>query len=251
MMSANEVLDDLGSAWRFDQDSPAAIVLACQRSVRRWRLARMGEVLPGLIPATCDIPDLAHFRHTVLVDFASILAPFVNARGAGARASDSWSPAWKGALTSAICGGQWPQARRAAVPSWNITDSSCQLCKAAVGTLGHRFECPATRPPEGWPAPPAEAAGVAQSLSSTRRQWLHTRGLLVLRVPSPPDRGEGSFAWHAPPDLTCPLLEDATWYLDGSMLHGRWTALRSTGFAVVVVAAAGDLLAYGSGAPPR
>ena len=82
------------------------------------------------------------------------------------------------------------------MPSWNITDSSCQLCKSAPGTIEHRFDCPATRPPGGWPAPPPEAAELSDGLGAQRRQWLRTRGLLVLRIPAPPDRGEGFFNWH-------------------------------------------------------
>ena len=45
-------------------------------------------------------------------------------------------------------------------------------------------------------------------------------------------------------------LEGATWYTDGSLICGQWTALKCTGFGVVVVAANGRLIGYGFGAAP-
>ena len=46
-------------------------------------------------------------------------------------------------------------------------------------------------------------------------------------------------------------LDEAIWYFDGSLLYGKWPELRCTGFGIVVVAADGELLAYGAGAPPN
>ena len=81
MRSAEAIVDDTGMVWRLDQDSPAAIVRAGRHAVRRWRLKRIGEALPGLLPDAGDIPQEAHFTSTVLVDFSCILSPLVTAMG--------------------------------------------------------------------------------------------------------------------------------------------------------------------------
>ena len=59
MPSFTEAVDDLGTSWRFDLDSPGAIATACRDSVRRWRIRRVGIAVPGLIPEACDVgaPD--------------------------------------------------------------------------------------------------------------------------------------------------------------------------------------------------
>ena len=78
MRSAVEVIDDCGSTWRFDRDSPAAMISACHRSVRRWRLQKIGEILPGLIPAATDLPEAMHTTKTMLIDFSSIFSPLIH-----------------------------------------------------------------------------------------------------------------------------------------------------------------------------
>ena len=47
-------------------------------------------------------------------------------------------------------------------------------------------------------------------------------------------------------------IDDAAWYFDGSMINGKWRALRLTGFGVAVATPGpgGDLLGYGLGWPP-
>jgi hypothetical protein len=249
MPSAAEVIDDLGISWRFGIDSPGAIATACRDSVRRWRVTRIGALLPGLIPESCDIGAPVCPGGTVLVDFASVSGPLTKGTGAAARKTDTWDPAWRHSLVSAASGGQWPQARKAAVAKWNISDANCQLCMAQIGTLEHRFECAATMPEAGWPTVPPAAALAMGRLSAARKAYLRTRGLLVLRLPAPPVEADGRFTWLVEPP---PFAEtELCWHFDGSMLNGKWKPYRTTGFGVVVTTADGDLVGYGHGVPPH
>jgi len=248
LSSASTAIDDGGATWDFRRDSPAAIVTACRDSVRRWRLQRVGKVLPGLIPDACDVPTTG-CHETILVEFSNISGPFLDGKGIGGRISDEWNPRWRGDLTSAMCGGQWAQTRKTAVPSWGITDNRCQLCLSAVGTLEHRFVCPASVPAGGWANPPRVAAAFFDRLSEVRKSILRNRGLLVLRLPAPPVQAEAHFQWIREPEPS-EALEQATWYLDGSLLHGKWKAFRTTGVGIAVVALDGSLLGFGRGSPP-
>ena len=54
MASATEATDDMGYTWSFVSDPPAAVMGACLKSVRRWRVIRLGQVLPGLVPGEID-----------------------------------------------------------------------------------------------------------------------------------------------------------------------------------------------------
>ena len=51
-------------------------------------------------------------------------------------------------------------------------------------------------------------------------------------------------------NTTAEEFNGATWYTDGSLVHGQWKPLRCTGFGIVVVASDGKLLGYGYGTPP-
>lgn len=249
MPSFVEAIDDLGASWRFDIDSPGAIATACRDSVRRWRLLKVGQQVPGLIPQTCDVGAPSCDSGTVLVDFAHLLTPLTTARGSGARVIDTWDSKWRSELVSAISGGQWPQVRKASVPAFNIQDLTCQLCMGAIGTLQHRHHCTATLPAAGWPRPPKDTVAMLERLSAQRAGILATRGLLVLRLPAPPLQGDGHFAWHVEPDPN--VSTDTRWYFDGSLLNGSWKAFRSSGFGVVVTSTDGDLIGYGNGVPPH
>ena len=120
-----------------------------------------------------------------------------------------------------------------------------------IGTVEHRFHCPATRPVEGWPARPDKANLVVKRLSETRQRILRHHGLLVLRLPAQPVNISGSFEWLRQPDITIAHGEEVCWHFDGSMLNGMWKPYRSTGFGIVVTGADGRLLAYGRGQPPH
>ena len=98
--------------------------------------------------------------------------------------------------------------------------------------------------------PPLEANNFLATISDQRRQLLRTRGLLLLRVPVLDDGIDATFRWHQEPQPDGHRLSNAIWYFDGSMLNGKWVDLRTTGFAIAVISASGDLLGFGAGAPP-
>jgi len=251
MDTPDSVTDDLGFKWSFVLDSPMAIATACKHSVRRWRIARVGANLTGLVPAGCDVTCNDSSARAITVDMMNIVTPFLRGKAKAASDEPTWDAAWRAGLASVMCGGQWPQARKAAVPRWNIFDNRCQLCHNAVGTLEHRLACSITTPLGGWPKPPAKALRALSLLSNDRQRFLATRGLLVLKFPAPTTHREQWFQWLVEPDYNDERLVSAVWYCDGSLLHGKWLQYRSTGFGIVVATSDGDLLGYGHGAPPH
>jgi hypothetical protein len=135
------------------------------------------------------------------VDFAGPLHSLLYGRTQKVKSIPQWRPCMKGTLASAISGGQWTQTRRASVPRWQIEDLRCQLCLAAPGTLEHRHECARTRPPEGWPPDPPKAELALRQIGQVRANTLRTRGLLVMRLPSPCHSADGWFKWLVAPRL--------------------------------------------------
>jgi hypothetical protein len=207
----------------------------------------------GLIPPLDkpDIPLTKKDQPTRLIDFSHVLAPFVNGKGKGGRNSEDWNPRWKGDLSSAVTAGQWTQQRRSLVPDWKIDDERCQLCLEAVGTLQHRFICRTTTSEGGWPLLPKKAKLAIESIGSNRLQMLQTTGMLVVRVPVQKPSQDGNFYWLMEPNFESHLMDGAVWYLDGSMLNGRWDPLRATGFGIAIVTESGKLVGFGSEAPPH
>jgi len=130
-------------------------------------------------------------------------------------------------------------------------DPRCQLCLSADGTLEHRRSCPATllTTDDGrWPSPEPAAAALIDRLDAGRRRLLETRGWFTLNVRIPRQDPVGWFSWgQGLPDAD---LSGATFYIDGSLIDGQGSACCRTGFAIVVVDAAGELIAYAQGAPP-
>ena len=247
------LVNDLGTSVHLELDSPMAVASLVKDSVRRWRWKQVADILPGLVPSWLDSGTGAPTqRDTIVGCFASIgrlLKGKLPPKLAGAVGA-LWEPKCRGDLHSAVIGGQWSQVRKAAVTHFGIDDKSCQLCREAPGTIGHRFNCAKTKPVDGWPAAPKGARLALDRIGHRRREILQHRGLAVVRLPPTEFDQEGRFQWLLPAQPNEPKLQEATWYFDGSMLHRQWKALRVTGFGVAVVSAEGDLLAYGLGWPP-
>ena len=117
-----------------------------------------------------------------------------------------------------------------------------------AGDVGHRYQCPATRPENGWTEYPDEAARAIGRLNCDRKKLPEQQGLMVLKLPRSKNTSDGSFRWHVgPPDHT---RTDLKWYTDESCCNPTSPEIATTGYAVVVTDRAGNLVAYGSGVPP-
>jgi hypothetical protein len=255
--SHRQLQTDAGEQLDLLLDPPCVVAQAARRAVRRWRVAGLGQALPALIPRAPDLvvdrdrserPPVD--RQELVLDFADVLNNLLTTGGkTGKRAFADWDTKCKGELRSAITGGQWPQARLAAVRSWTDT-ATCQLCQAATGTLQHRHTCTATVPNEGWPAPSAEAGKLGARLEASRQLLLQTRGLFTLKVSVPMCPYDDTFTWIIPLPLDHEV-EDLRWFVDGSLFDEYKRFMRRTGFGVVAVDRFGSLVACGYGIPPR
>ena len=198
--------------------------------------------MPGLMPEDPDLP--CENGSTLLVSFLAPVAALLKHKGVAKEVV--WNRAWAADLASAMSAGQWTQARKAAVPHFQVESNLCQLCKEQVGTLLHRFECSATMPDGGWPRVPEQGWKALGKLSNRRLEVLATRGFLVAKVPAPVRTGEW-FTWLLQLSDDDP---DDVWYVDGSLFDAKFADFASAGFSVVVLARNGTLKAYGHGAPP-
>mmetsp|Transcript_15048 Transcript_15048/g.52826 ORF Transcript_15048/g.52826 Transcript_15048/m.52826 type:complete len:338 (+) Transcript_15048:378-1391(+) len=150
-----------------------------------------------------------------------------------------------------MSGGQWPQARLAAVRQSWTDDNRCQLCFMAPGTLAHRMVCPATQHHGGWQPPPAQCAEITGMISSAeRQQFLGTRGFFAIKVRMPSKPPGGSFRWLLQPSEN-ESVEGATWFIDGSLFDEAKRFAHRTGFGILVVCPQGSLLGFGQGVTPE
>ena len=213
---AANLRDDMGVKWNLMQHSPAAVKQAVGRSVRRWRLGRLCTELPGLIDG------VACTAGSTLVDLTRHVAPLLVGSVSSHAEAPLWEPKCRADLASAMAGGQWPQARRAAARTWHA-DNRCQLCLTEVGTLAHRRVCTATMPRDGWTLHGPEAAAYVARLAPGRALLLQTRALLVERVPLPVRVEAPRVRWVTePPD---PVRADLRWFTDGSLVDACWDGL--------------------------
>ena len=144
--SAVDIRADLGMHLNLLSDSPAYVAKEAQEAVRRWRTSRIAAGSPHLMPPTVDLAvrtacmRQADTRHeggqpmpSDTIAFADVVGGLLYSRSLR-NDYGIWQHRYKPSLISAICGGQWPQARLASVRKWT-DDASCQLCRAAPGTL--------------------------------------------------------------------------------------------------------------------
>jgi hypothetical protein len=242
-------VDDAGQSFDCLLDSPAAITAAITRSVRRWQINRVARELPSGRPLFCDLSSpSADDGATILLDTRVALSRVLKGTTAVRKVVEEWQPTCAAHLISGVSGGQWTQARRAQVPSFNVSDSRCQLCFAELGTLPHRRRCQSTLPPGGWSVRPRLVAQFMDQLSESRRETLQTRGFLALSVPIPPEQQETGLVWIlGPPDFTDSSL---VWYIDGSRKYGSTWITARTGCGFVVIDTRGSLIAAGWATPP-
>ena len=252
--SAHTLQTDTGRLLDLELDSPAAVAFEVRNAVRRWRLSKIANSFPQLVPSTPDLgacsssAALGKLLPEGTVDLTDVLHKLLKGRARSSKVFSLWENRFRPDLVSATSGGQWPQARLASIRTWT-DDARCQLCLGGAGTLEHRHHCPATEPHGGWPQAPARVQSFIASLDHDRRRLLLTRGLLAVRVIVPNPHGADSFHWIRSPQDDIPL--DAKWYIDGSMFDASRGFAKRTGFGVVVISVTGDLLAYGNGIPPN
>ena len=105
MPSATEIVDDLGNAWNFAMDFPAAIAKACKAAVRRWRSLRVASAVQGLLPATSDVPAGNVPSSEVVVDFILPIQPLLKGKRRREAQAFGWEGKYAAPLQSAIVGG--------------------------------------------------------------------------------------------------------------------------------------------------
>jgi hypothetical protein len=243
-LSPRVLRDDIGRTWDLLRESPAAVKVAVADSVRRWRFARILKQFPAAVSTEpdCGIPislDGEPSRASIVTDAGIRLGALLRARPAAVEAVPAWDAGCRPWLVSAMTGGQWAQARRAAVRSWDA-DPRCQLCLAQPGTLIHRRTCTATVPTDGWATTPHAVSAFSVRLRAERLHLMRTRAVLAVRVPRPTVTDDALVRWRSEvPDLT---RNDLIFYTDGSLMQPRYREFKTAGCAVVIVSYDGALV---------
>ena len=181
------------------------------------------------------------------IELSGAIQKLLDRRGQKSGQFEQWTPECKASLVSAMTGGQWTQSRLATQGKWT-EDALCQLCKSDIGNIAHRRQCPQTLPTGGWSMPSKNAGKFIARFDRDRHRTALDHGLVLTRILLVPPPIDECFQWFLrPPE---PFDSSWTWYIDGSHIGGRLPGAGRTGFAVVIVAFDGSLVAYGNGHPP-
>ena len=240
---------------KFDLRLDPRIVVchAVEASVRRWRLARVARTFHGMEDLSVRGEDgtgqPTHLLHSDVVDMSRSIRLTRAGRTSVCKSVPGWSNLHGSMLASAISGGQWPQARLFSAKKFDVQDDLCQLCRGAAGTIEHRYQCPATRPSSGWIQRNPDAEQFINALNPLHRLALTTRGIMMPKVVIPPPAAEACLHWHLPLPECIPEL--TTFYIDASAMDADCKPLARLGFAIVVVAPSGELVALAYGCPPN
>ena len=259
-------VDDIGRSIDCRVDPPAFVVDRVKESVRRWQGRCVLLQQPGAVPDAPDFTGAEALRpsvprgfrpHAIYADVRlprsvyAVTAPIgklLQTKACRSKHVRGYGHVHRPWLRSAVVGGQWPQVRIAAAAGDLDMDTCCQLCRSERGTLQHRSECEATRPPGGWPTPPTHIASFVSGLSGPRRLSLATRGSLGLWIPRPRADPNGWVRWLIGDPAELPA--EAEWYIDGSCFDVRTPGYRAAGFGILAVGAQGQVLAAAHGRPP-
>ena len=227
---------DIGEELDLSRDPPAYIVKHVHDAVRRWQLAKVLRLFPGI---TSNAPTV-HYNgaqiHSrllpggVVCDNGALAALTSSRRGIPKKLAGMWTRDARPWLHSTAAGAQWPQARVAAVPTWT-DDSSCQLCGHTPGNLAHRVNCPANTPYGGWLPPCEDARAGLNRLSRVQKDILFGTGLMAIQVPVPAPPKDEEFHWFMAPPASS-KVEELRWYIDGSLIDPQ-TPFQRVGAGII------------------
>ena len=111
VISSTEILTDQGLTLDLHRDSPAAVKNEVARAVKRWRWRNLEALMPQLKKGGSGVGAL-------MEPITKLLKSKEN--------TETWNPALRGSLKSAIAGRQYPQARVFAA-GW-ATHNKCIFC---------------------------------------------------------------------------------------------------------------------------
>ena len=94
--SSTSLTTDLGDSLDLLLDPPAVVKLEVTKAVKRWRWRNLEKLMPQLARGGSGVGALMEPVHALLKSKEN---------------SETWNPALRGALRSAIAGRQYPQAR--------------------------------------------------------------------------------------------------------------------------------------------